>query len=131
MNSFNVYGQSEKQIGGNTPIWLGTVKPIPRGGTVEVGTGEFYQAGAAVKYNAETREVEIYTDALETVDSEVNGYLYNDICVEDNMSSVEATCAVVMHHPEGLMIERVYPDITEEQIAALQAKVPGVLLVRG
>mgnify|MGYP003288255287 CR=1 FL=1 len=131
MNSFNVYGQKSETIGGNTPVWIGNVKPIPRGGTVEAGTGEFYQAGAAVKYNAETREVEIFTDVLGAADVEVDGYLYNDICIEDNMSSVNATCAVVMHHPEGLLIERVYPGITEEQIQALQAKVPGVLLVRG
>jgi hypothetical protein len=46
-------------------------------------------------------------------------------------SEGSATGAIVMHHPEGLLIERVHPEITEEQIATLQAKIPGVLLVRG
>lgn len=131
MNSFNVYGQTTETIGGNTPIWLGTVKPVPVGGRIDIGSDENYAAGCAVNYNPETKEVAPQTDPASAIES-ANAYLYNDVVMLDgNYTNAVATCAVVMHHPEGLLIERVYPEITEEQIKQLQAKIPGVLLVRG
>ena len=133
MNSFNVYGQTEKKIGGNTPVWLGTVKPIPRGAVLEESLGEYegyIPAGTAVKYDDSIRTF----TALSLADlAEANGFLYNDVVATDYAGVEErpATAAIVMHHPEGLLIERVYPNITEEQIQQLQARIPGVLLVRG
>lgn len=131
MSSFNVYGQTTKTIGGNTPVWLGTVKPIPVGAKVDIGAPDYYFAGTLVKYDPATKTVEMMDPANP---EGANGYLYNDVVNNDITGANDtpyATCAVVMHHPEGLLIERVYPEITEEQIAALQAKIPGVLLVRG
>lgn len=133
MNSFNVYGQAEKKVGGNTPVWLGTVKPTPRGARLEESIGEYegyIPAGTAVKYDDSIRTF----TALSLEDlAEANGFLYNDVVSTDYAAALErsATAAIVMHHPEGLLIERVYPEITEEQIQQLQAKIPGVLLVRG
>ena len=122
MNSFNVYGQTEKKIGGNTPVWLGTVKPIPVGATFTAAKGVVYKAGSPVVYNPANKTITIGDS------TNANGYLYNDIYSEEGG---DATAAVVMAHAEGLLIERALPEITEEQIQALQAKVPGVLLVRG
>lgn len=133
MNSFNVYGQTEKKVGGNTPVWLGTVKPIPRGGVIALRAGEPKHVSAGTPVTIEPNgEVSIWPNA-EMASQNANGYIYNDVHYEGKEEDVDtaATCAVVMHHPEGLLIERVYPEITEEQIAALQAKIPGVLLVRG
>ena len=130
MNSFNVYGQTTKTIGGNTPIWLGTVKPIPVGAICQ-GT---CQAGMAGIYDVTTQTFAPLFDLNATGGSllgQCNAFVYNDVRQEGEIEeNVKATCALVMHHPEGLLIERVYPDITEEQIATLQAKIPGVLLVR-
>ena len=122
MNSFNVYGQTNKAFGGNVPVWLGTVKPIPVGANFTAAKGEVYKAGTPVVYNPTTKSITIGNA------ENANGYLYNDIYSEEGG---DATAAVVMYHAEGLLIERVIDDITEEQIQALQAKVPGVLLVRG
>lgn len=134
MNSFNVYGQTSETIGGNTPIWLGTVKPIPVGATFTAKKG-LIKAGTAAIYDPESKMVafiESFTGSGAGMLETANAYLYNDINNEgEAQGDTNATCALVMHHPEGLMIERVYPEITEEQIAALQAKIPGVLLVRG
>lgn len=132
MDSFNVYGQTEQKIGGNTPVWLGTVKPIPVGAVLDDTVGSYTEggvipAGLAGIYDPIKKEFNLIVEANALGDA--NAYLYNDIYAEDGGSF--ATCALVMHHPEGLLIERVYPEITEEQIAALQAKIPGVLLVRG
>lgn len=129
MNSFNVYGQTEEKIGGNTPIWLGTVKPVPVGAQISAISGTVIPAGTAITYDAASKEASPLTDVALLDDA--NAFLYNDVYVEKNGAAPKATCAVVLHHPEGLLIERVYPEITEEQIATLQAKVPGVLLVRG
>lgn len=128
MNSFNVYGQTTKTIGGSTPVWLGTVKPVPVGARlVDVVPGYNLPAGAPIKYEATTNEV----STPRSLD-EANAYLYNDVHMEESAAAdTQATCAVVLYHPEGLLIERAMPEITEEQIAALQAKIPGVLLVRG
>lgn len=133
MNSFNVYGQTEQVIGGNTPVWLGTVKPIPIGAKIAVQKGGIIKAGFPGIYDHLTGLFSLATSP--SMLEEVNGYLYNDVRRDNETETAledgaVATCAVVMHHPEGLLIERVYPDITEEQIATLQAKVPGVLLVR-
>lgn len=131
MNSFNVYGQSTETIGGNTPIWLGTVKPIPVGATgVILGVGERISAGTLCIYDAATKTVTPVKSLGAGMEGSANAYIYNDLYREGN-SEYSSTCAVVMHHPEGLMIERVYPDITEEQIAQFQSQIPGVLLVRG
>lgn len=131
MNSFNVYRQTTETIGGNTPVWLGTVKPVPVGGKIDIGSEESYAAGCAVYYNPETKEV-APQDTPESAIASANAYLYNDVVeLGGDYTDLGATCAVVIHHPEGLLIERVYPEITEEQIAQLQAKIPGVLLVRG
>lgn len=128
MDSFNVYRQTEKTIGGNTPIWLGTVKPIPVGAYVPANEFQdnntnIFRAGTPCWLN-ELNRVVTFVSGIEAA----NAYLYNDIYSEEGG---DATAAVVMHHPEGLLIERAMPDITEEQIQALQAKIPGVLLVRG
>lgn len=129
MDSFNVYRQTEKKIGGNTPVWLGTVKPIPVGAAISAAAGMVIPAGTALTYDAVSKEAYPLTD-LSLLD-DANAFLYNDVYAEETGASPEATCAVVMHHPEGLLIERVYPEITEEQIATLQKNIPGVLLVRG
>lgn len=128
MNSFNVYGQTSETIGGNTPIWLGTVKPIPVGAIPSATCN----AGIAGVYDAEAKTfspVEDLSAEEGTLLEQCNAFVYNDVYAD--MVEFQATCAIVMHHPEGLLIERVYPEITEEQIAALQKNIPGVLLVRG
>ena len=126
MSSFNVYGQTEKVIGGNTPVWLGTVKPVPRGAKIEVKAGEIIKAGTPVAFDARYQTVNVY----EELNGRQDAYIYNDVCNTSD-SDMIATCAVVMHHSEGLLIERVWPDITDEQIIQLQSQIPGVLLVRG
>ena len=130
MNSFNVYGQTEKVIGGNTPVWLGTVKPIPRGTVVS----NEIKAGTLGQYYPESGIFSPLTDLNSgggSIMTSCNAYAYNDVHFEQDSREKFASCAIVMHHPEGLLIERVYPEITEEQIATLQAQIPGVLLVRG
>ena len=130
MNSFNVYGQTETKVGGNTPVWLGTVKPIPVGATFYGYSYTFFRAGCPVKYNPSTQAIEIIFNESDLSElGEANAYLYNDIRSEAQ-GQWEGTGAIVMHHPEGLLIERVLPEITEEQIATLQKNIPGVLLVR-
>ena len=135
MSSFNVYGKTEQVVGGNTPVWLGTVKPIPRGATGSAPASVKYPAGMGAIYNAETGDVTIVND-LSTgggaMVDQINAFLYNDVYVDNpTKEEVKYTMALVQHHPEGLLIERVYPEITEEQIQTIQTKVPGVLLVRG
>jgi hypothetical protein len=54
MKSFNAYGQSAEVFGGNIPVWLGTVKPIPMGAVLEaefVTDKALYRAGTPVQYN--------------------------------------------------------------------------------
>ena len=123
MNSFNVYGQTEQIIGGNTPVWLGTVKPIPVGGVLSSRTDKDIRAGYPMQQESDG------TWSQSLTFSEAEGYLYNDVVREDR--EFPTTCAIVKYHPEGLLIERANPEITEEQIAQLQAAIPGVLLVRG
>ena len=135
MNSFNVYGQTEQTIGGNTPVWLGTVKPITRGAVVSGVPGFVIPAGTAGIYDAESRVFTPINNLNAGMLPSANSFLYNDVYEEEGVinsgDNYKASCAVVMHHPEGLLIERVYPEITEEQIAQLQSQIPGVLLVRG
>ena len=123
MNSFNVYGQTTKEFGGNTPVWLGTVKPIPVGGVLSSNNSSTICAGFPMKQESDGT----WSQSLSLSDAE--GYLYNDVVREDSNSP--ATCAIVKFHPEGLLIDRVDASLSEEQIATLQKNIPGVLLVRG
>lgn len=124
MNSFNVYGQNSESFGGNTPVWLGTVKPLPVGAVYSgtLAANEIIKAGTPVVYNAANR-----TFAKPSGETTANAYLYNDIYAET--AGLLATGAIVMDHAEGLMIDRV-GEFTEEQIAALQTAIPGVRLIR-
>ena len=122
MNSFNVYGQASESFGGNTPIWLGTVKPIPAGAVYDgaLGAKEIIKAGTPVTYNAANRT---FVKAAEA--AQANGYLYNDIFAE--AAGLPATGAIVMDHAEGLLIDRT--DFAA-QADALQTAIPNVRLVR-
>ncbi len=141
MNSFNVYGQTSETIGGNTPVWLGTVKPVPVGYVLDVEEALLafpdghIPAGTPLAPNIDEDEVIVSVIPTKIPVNIINskfGYLYNDVHIDKSLgANAQATCAVVMHHPEGLLIERVCPELTVEQIAQLQANIPGVLLVRG
>lgn len=122
MNSFNVYGQTSESFGGNTPVWLGTVKPLPIGAVYSgtLGAKEIIKAGTPVTYDAATRT---FAKAAEA--AQANGYLYNDIFAE--AAGNVATGAIVMDHAEGLLIDRT--DFAD-QADALQAAIPNVRLVR-
>lgn len=122
MNSFNVYGQTSESFGGNTPVWLGTVKPLPIGAVYSgtLGANEIIKAGTPVTYDAATRT---FAKAAEA--AQANSYLYNDIFA-DAAGNV-ATGAIVMDHAEGLLIDRT--DFAD-QADALQAAIPNVRLVR-
>ena len=130
MKSFNAYGQTAEKFGGNIPVWLGTVRPIPVGAVLDaefVKDGALYRAGTPVKYDAATRTFEPLT--VENAAANANGYLYNDIyldSVKEGDVNTAATGAIVMHHAEGLLIDRTEFGALK---AELQAKVPGVLLV--
>lgn len=117
MNSFNAYGQTAKELGGNVPVWLGTVAPIPAG-AVYTGDKLILKAGTPVNYDAAAR-----TFVEATAAANANAYLYNDIYRENE--EVVATGAMVIYHAEGLVINNTeYADWAEE----LQAKIPGVFL---
>lgn len=122
MNSFNVYGQTAETIGSNTPVWLGTVKPIPMGAVYSgtLGAKEIIKAGTPVTYNAANR-----TFAKATEAASANGYLYNDVYAD--AAGYAATGAIVMDHAEGLLIDRT--DFGA-QADALQAAIPNVRLIR-
>lgn len=50
-SSFNVFGKTKREFGGHTPIWLGTVAPMPVGGSLAsdfVKKGAFYPAGTPI-----------------------------------------------------------------------------------
>ena len=131
MKSFNAYGQSANNFGGNIPVWLGTVRPIPVGAVLEaefIVDKALYRAGTPVQYNAEARTFKPLTpDAV----AGANGYLYNDIYIDsvaDTDVNNAATGAIVMHHGEGLLIDRTdFADVKD----TLQKNIPGVLLVSG
>lgn len=128
MKSFNAYGQTAENFGGNTPVWLGTVKPIPMGAVLEdsfVKAGAIYRAGTPVEYNAADRTFKPLENA-EASAANVNGYLYNDIYIDALGENTAATGAIVMHHAEGLLIDRTEFAALKETLAT---KVPGVLLV--
>lgn len=141
MNSFNVYGQTSETIGGNTPVWLGTVKPVPRGYVLDVEEtlatfpDGHIPAGTPLAPIVDEDQVIVSVEPVKGAENILNlkfGYLYNDVHIDKSLgANAQATCAVVMHHPEGLLIERVCPELTEEQIKTLQTNIPGVLLVRG
>jgi hypothetical protein len=130
MKSFNAYGQTTKSFGGNIPVWLGTVRPIPVGAVLEaefIVDKALYRAGTPVQYNAEARTFKPLTpDAV----AGANGYLYNDIYIDsvaDTDVDNAATGAIVMHHAEGLLIENTaFAEIAH----TLATKIPGVYLVR-
>ena len=72
MKSFNAYGQSAESFGGNTPVWLGTVKPIPMGAVLEasfVKAGAIYRAGTPVEYNAADRTFKPLANAEASADN--------------------------------------------------------------
>ncbi len=133
MNSFNSYGQTTKKFGGNTPVWLGTVKPIAIGAVLDVDANDeglfplHIPAGTPVVYNPEDRTFKPWTGADDSIP---NGYLYNDIYCEskpDGEPMYFATGAIVTHHAEGLLIDRT--DF-EDKAAELLQYIPGVALVR-
>ena len=131
MKSFNAYGQSANNFGGNIPVWLGTVRPIPVGAVLEaefIVDKALYRAGTPVQYNAATRTFKPVT--VEKV-ADANGYLYNDIyldAIAEGDLNNAATGAIVMHHGEGLLIDRTdFADVKD----TLQKNIPGVLLVSG
>ena len=126
--SFNAYGQSAEQFGGSVPVWCGVVSPIPYGAVLDaayVVEGALYKAGTPVEYNAETRTYKPMKDA-EDATITPNGYLYNDVYIGTLGQNDAATGAIVMHHAEGLLIDRTEFAALKETLAA---KVPGVLLV--
>lgn len=60
MNSFNVFTQKSKTIGGNVPVWLGTVAPVVAGGTLVAKwckAGVLIPAGTPVHYNDAERAI--------------------------------------------------------------------------
>lgn len=131
MKSFNAYGQTTRSFGGNVPVWLGTVRPIPVGAVLEaefIVDKALYKAGTPVQYNAEARTFKpVSVDGV----ANANAYLYNDIYI-DSVSDTDvnnaATGAIVMNHAEGLLIDRTdFADVKD----TLQKNIPGVLLVSG
>ena len=122
MNSFNVYGQTSESFGGNTPVWLGTVKPLPVGAVYSgtLGAKEIIKAGTPVIYDATART---FAKAAEA--NQANGYLYNDVYAD--AAGYVATGAIVMDHAEGLLIDRT--DFAADA-EALQTAIPNVRLIR-
>lgn len=50
-SSFNVFGSAVKKLGGNKPVWLGVVSPLPVGGSLASDyavAGAFYPAGMPI-----------------------------------------------------------------------------------
>ena len=133
MKSFNSYGQSsEKLFGANVPVWCGVVRPIQFGGTLDpayITDKALYRAGTPVQYDEATRTFKPMKNA-EDAEINPNGYLYNDIYI-DSVSDTDvnnaATGAIVMNHPEGLLIDRTdFASIAD----TLKEKIPGVRLIR-
>ena len=131
--SFNSYGQSATEFGGSVPVWCGTVTPVPYGAVLDAAyvlEGALYKAGTPVEYDAANRTFKPMKNAEDT-SVNPNGYLYNDIYIDavaEGDENLAATGAIVMHHAEGLLIDRTDFASVKDQ---LQAKVPGVLLVSG
>lgn len=127
--SFNSYGLASEAIGGNVPVWCGTVSPIPMGAVLDaayVTEGALYKAGTPVEYNAASRTFKPMQSATDEAVTP-NAYLYNDVYIGELGSNDAATGAIVMNHAEGLLIDNTaFADIAD----TLATKVPGVLLVR-
>lgn len=55
--SFNTFGTKKRTYGGNTPVWLGPVRPMPFGGVLASGylkDGVVIPAGTPVKFDSGT-----------------------------------------------------------------------------
>lgn len=124
--TFNSYvKQPDTKVGGNTPVWCGTVAPVPTGGVYYESRSGITKipAGYPCHYYPGDRYISLCTAGNE---AQCNGYIYNDVYpVKDG----ECTVAVVMAHGEGLLIDRV-DGADELDIAALQAACPNVVLIR-
>lgn len=133
MKSFNAYGQSsEKLFGANVPVWCGVVRPIQFGGTLDaayIKDKAIYRAGTPVQYDEMTRTFKPMKNA-EDATITPNGYLYNDIYIDavaETDVNNAATGAIVMNHPDGLMIDRTeFASIAD----TLKTQIPGVRLIR-
>lgn len=127
--SFNSYGQSATEFGGSVPVWCGTVTPVPYGAVLDeayVVEGALYKAGTPVEFDAVNRTFKPMKNA-EDATITPNGYLYNDVYIGTLGQNDAATGAIVINHPEGLLINN-----TEfaEKADTLQAAIPNVYLVR-
>lgn len=125
--TFNAYGQTEKRIGGNVPVWLGTVSPAPIGGRLgdygdDITTLGYIPAG----WPCQISGGEVIALGPEGAQA-ANCYAYNDV-VPVNGDWMSCTVAVVMAHNEGLLIDRV-PRISGFDKAKLKAAVPNVILI--
>ena len=128
MKSFNAYGQTAKDFGGNVPVWLGTVRPLPVGAVLEssfVKANTLIKAGTPVVYNAEAKT---FAPCTSSTVANANAYLYNDIYIDEVGENTAATGAIVKVHAEGLLIDRT--DFAANA-TALQAAIPGVVLIKG
>lgn len=74
MTSFNVYGNTTKQYeSASVPIWLGTVTPVPRGGTLSktyIKDNALYSAGTPIQLKDK-----VITPVLAFVASDVSGQI--------------------------------------------------------
>lgn len=127
--SFNSYGQSATEFGGSVPVWCGTVTPVPYGAVLDeayVVEGALYKAGTPVEFDAVNRTFKPMKNA-EDATITPNGYLYNDVYIGTLGQNDAATGAIVINHPEGLLINN-----TEfaEKADTLQTAIPNVYLVR-
>lgn len=124
-----------KTIKGSVPVWLGTVSPLPVGyvynGTAAVGT--VIPAGTPVAYidksssnSATFKEVSSAADITTPAADTKFGYLYNDVEIKDYDNGTGITGAVVVAHPEGILINRV---CASDIAAAMATACPGVVQV--
>ena len=95
--TFNTIAQGTVfEIGGDYPVWVGPMRELyPGGGNIdlsEYSAGDIIHAGTPVIYNGPGKDVTI----VEITDAEnmknVNGLVFNDVCVPENC--ISATCAV-------------------------------------
>lgn len=132
--SFNAFGSKATQIGGHTPVWLGTVAPRPKGGVIAgvSGANILIPAGTPVQLaNGTITPVGYYAGSTykKNTSATPNGYLYNDVYMADLESPV-ATGAVVDFHGEGLLISRVPGrDQWALETSALKTAIPNVVLI--
>jgi hypothetical protein len=83
------------------------------------------KAGTPVEYDAATRTFKPMANAEDSAVTP-NGYLYNDIYIDEVGENAAATGAIVMDHAEGLLIDRTEFSTIKSTLAT---KVPGVRLV--